>query len=731
MMPGDNLGHWRGIGHVSAVRLTLRLICASLLCLRASAAAFHTQARLALALDTARPGETVLAGIVLRMDPQWHTYWKNPGAAGMATSIAWQLPPGIRAGAIEWPVPDKTGEKELTTYTYENEVVLLVPLELAADMPAGQVELKATVSWLECQQTCVPGSAPVSAMLKIGSEQKPSSDAALLAQSQKLLPQPGASIAAQAAWAGTPADSLRPVVLQWKTPGVVTDPDFYPDASASFEVQAETQKLDAPPGQARIRKTVQIYTNVWPSRLSGVVVEKTSDNRRLAFNVDVPVTASENGMAAPEAIPAGSPASGVPPPSLLAMLFSALLGGLILNIMPCVLPVIALKILGFVAQAKEDPRSVRRLGMIYSLGVLVSFLALAAVAIVVQASGRNAAWGMQFGNPRFLVIMTVLVTLIALNLFGLFEASPGGRLLDAAGELSSRHGAAGAFFNGLLAVVLGTSCTAPFLVYALGFAFTQPPAIILLVFAFVALGMALPYLLLSFRPAWLKFLPRPGRWMGQFKVAMGFPMLATAVWLFSLAVAHYGKRALWLGLFLVLVSMAAWVYGEFVQRATRGRAVGLAAALALLVGGYFYVLEGQLRWRFPEAPQAAGNSLKEADDGIEWQPWNQQAVEAARREGRPVLVDFTADWCLNCLANKRIALEVPSVRARLKQLNVLALIADYTNTPDSITTELRHYGRAGVPLVLVFPKEPSRPAIVLPALLTPGIVLNALDKAGE
>ena len=241
--------------------------------------------------------------------------------------------------------------------------------------------------------------------------------------------------------------------------------------------------------------------------------------------------------------------------------------------MPCVLPVIALKILGFVSEARSEPRRVRKLGMIYALGVLLSFLALAAVVIGVKAAGHHAGWGMQFGSPVFIVCLTTLVTLVALNLFGIFEVTLGGRALDTAGELASKHGAAGAFFNGVLATVLATPCTAPFLGAALGFAFAQSASVIVLIFLTVGLGLSAPYILLSWNPAWLKFLPKPGAWMEKFKIAMGFPMLATVVWLFNVAASSYGKNVLWLGIFLVVVAFAAWIFGEFFQRGRRHRGV--------------------------------------------------------------------------------------------------------------------------------------------------------------
>jgi len=338
---------------------------------------------------------------------------------------------------------------------------------------------------------------------------------------------------------------------------------------------------------------------------------------------------------------------------------------------------------------------------------------------------------MQFGSPVFVVCLTTLVTLVALNLFGVFEVTLGGRALDAAGGLASKHGAAGAFFNGALATTLATPCTAPFLAPALGFAFAQSASVILLVFLFVGLGLATPYVLLSCNPAWLKFLPKPGAWMEKFKIAMGFPMLATVMWLLHVAASDYGRGVFWLGIFLVIFAFAAWIFGEFVQRGRMRRGISMIIVLVLLIGGYAFALEKELDWRVAMPEPSATGSLKESANGVDWQPWSPEAVAQARAAGHPVLVDFTADWCLTCQVNKKLAIEIPSVRAKLKELNAVALTGDYTRFPDGITAELNRYNHAGVPLVLVYPKNSDAPAIVLPQILTPGIVLNALNRAAQ
>jgi thiol:disulfide interchange protein DsbD len=713
--------------------------------------AAHTQARLVLSAQTARPGDTVLAGIVLQMEPRWHTYWRNPGASGIPTTVQWQLPSGVTAGPLQWPAPEKLPDDDLTTYIYRGEAVLLAPLKLAAGLPPGPLVLKAKVSWLECDTACLPGSAALQAALSLGAQTTPSKEAGLLESWQSKLPKPATAVAAHAAWEKPPTGDLRPLIVEWTPVGQAGEADFYPDASEQFEVQPATQSVPAEPGKVRLRKLVKKISGDWPKQISGVLIHKAG-SQRLAWEgmlavaaTAAPAAAGQGpggqpgsgavpGQAPPSREPgvaAGAPASPVLGPSFWKMLLYAFIGGLILNVMPCVLPVIALKVLGFVGQARDQPRRVRALGLIYGLGVLASFLLLASLVIGVKAAGHKAGWGMQFGSPQFLAGLATLVTLIALNLFGLFEVSLGGRVMGAAGGLAAKHGPAGAFFNGVLATVLATPCTAPFLGAALGFAFTQPPPVIVLVFLTVGVGLAAPYVVLSWNPGWLRFLPKPGPWMERFKVAMGFPMLATAIWLCSLLPAHYGPRSWWLLIFLVIVALAAWIYGQFVQRGSARRGLGLAIALVLLVGGYFYVVEGQLQWRSPLPETVAEGSLKESPGGIDWQRWSPAAVAQARAAGHPVVVDFTADWCLTCQANKKFALEVTSVRQRLRQIQATAFLGDYTRLPTNITEELNRYGRAGVPLVLVYPKDPLAPPIVLPEALTPGIVLAALDRASR
>jgi thiol:disulfide interchange protein DsbD len=687
--------------------------------------AAHTQARLVLGRDVARPGETVVAGVELKMDKGWHTYWTNSGASGLATSVDWELPTGVTAGPIQWPLCKKLAQKlpdaDLTTYIYEDDVVLLVPLTLAADLKPGPLKLRAKVAWLECEVQCVRADAEVAGSVEVGAESKPSKEAALLEKWQQRLPKPGAGLGAVAWWEKAATGSERPLLLEWNWAPPPKAVDFFPYASESFEVQGPTGTVAAEKGKPRLRKVVKKLEGDWPTEISGVAV-MGDGLERVGYEVAMPVSASAPGLTATGSTANGGAASDVPALPVLPLwqaLLYAFLGGLILNLMPCVLPVIALKILGFVKHAKQEPREARKLGLIYASGVLVSFLALALLMIGLQAAGRNAGWGIQFSSPYFLLVMTTLVTLIALNLFGVFEVQLGGRAMDAAADLSSRQGAAGAFFNGLLATVLATSCTAPILAAAVGWALApgQPAFLTLVAFLILGVGLAFPYVVLTWQPGWLNFLPKPGAWMQRFRVVMGFPMLAAAVWLFSLVSPYYGERSLWLALFLVIVGLSAWIYGEFVQRSRAHPGVTGVVLCVLLVGGCKFLLKDHL--------------FASDQAGIAWQPWSPSAVAQARAEGRPILVDFTAAWCLTCNTIVKPALESANVRREVSQIGALALLADYTKGSSDIGDELKRFGRAGVPLVLVYPKDRTQPPEPLPEVLTSKMVVNALKRAAR
>lgn len=695
-------------------------------------AANRTQAGLLLDHEVAAPGSVIRAGVRLKMAPQWHTYWKNPGDSGMATEIQWELPAGVTAGEIQWPVPEKYEFEGFYTHVYHDEVVLLVPLTVGADVAPGPTEVRAKVKWLECHEVCIPGSAQISSPLVIAREARASTNAPVLAEWERRLPVESESFKVTASWENeADGDSRSMIVEAGFTSGTGVE-DFLPYLEAGHEISAPTEVIAKTDTSLRLRKKVLRFGDAgWPDQFSGIFLG-AKGSRPAAYEF----VAAIGGQPLPTTTAAETAGAAAPLISFWQMLLYAFIGGLILNIMPCVLPVIALKILGFVQQSKEAPARVRRLGLIYGVGVLCSFLALAALVIGVRLAGQAAGWGMQFKSPQFLVAMTVLVMLVALNLFGVFEVNAGSGVMNTAGRLSGREGASGAFFNGVLATVLATPCTAPFLAPALGFALNnqQPLWMVVLFFLTIGAGLAFPYVLLSFQPAWLKFLPKPGPWMERFKQLMGFPMLATAFWLYTLAAPRFGDNGtLWLGLFLVLIGMSVWIWGEFVQRGRTGRMAGRFVAVAVAAVAYLLALETKLHWRDPQVARAdSGEEV--VIDGIRWLRWSPEVIARVQDEGRPVVVDFTADWCLTCHTVVKPAIESDAVQARVKDLNAALVIADYTDYPERMTLELQRFNRAGVPMVLVYPGRPGAEPEVIPDSIVfttfKASLLEALGRVG-
>ncbi|MCS1407114.1 MAG: Thiol:disulfide interchange protein DsbD [Verrucomicrobia subdivision 3 bacterium] len=702
------------------------------LCPLVSWGAATTKVELLLSADQSRSGETVWAGVRFELADEWHTYWRYGGEAAQPPEIIWQLPEGVTAGEIQWPAPEKLNQQGIYSYVYHHETTLLVPLSISS--PEGTLDIKARVKWLECKEACVPREADVSATLVVGDSSAHSDAANLIDQWRAKIPRVDAELPLKVAWAGEGAGDERGFVV---FPGEAQDwelKDFYPHAYDDFEVTGETVPWQGEGGQEGICKTVFKYDGAWPNQIAGLVaIQKEAGEEPELVETVLAFGSALKGLGG--VVPGGGDGVGRSSPTdvgrMVQMLVFAFIGGFILNFMPCVLPVIALKILGFVNQSKESPGMVKHLGLFYALGVLVSFVILAGVVIGVQQAGRLASWGLQFQNVEFLVLMMILMTLVALNFFGVFEINLGGKAMGAAGKFSGKEGYSGAFFNGVLATVLATPCTAPFLAPALGFAFDQPAALVLLFFITIALGLAFPYVVLSWNPALIAYLPKPGPWMERFKVAMGFPMIATAVWLYSVALAHFSPGAeFWLGLLLVVVALSAWIWGRFVQQVTVRRPLSMGIALLVGVGGFIWILEGELKWRAPQVGASdAGDSIVEK--GIEWRFWSHAAVIEARAAGHPVLVDFTAKWCPNCQWNKRFSIEVNPVREKLKAIGAVTFRADFTHYDPKIAEELERYERAGVPLVLVFSPDANTPVQTLPPLLTAQIVLDALDKAAN
>ncbi len=676
-------------------------------------------ARLLVDPAAARSGAVLPVGVALRLEPGWHVYWRYSGDAGTPTRLSWDLPAGFAAEPIQWPLPHRYREAgDLTSYGYADSVVLLAPIRLPSRWTATRpVRLQAHVSWLTCKDMCIPGdttlgfewplSRPVPearARLADAAAQVPTGLPAGLELRCGVLDQ-GGRMSVDVELHGEPTAWL----------------DFYPCLDSGLGFSLASVADASPP---RLRLSLQPEDGAPVDSLSGVLLYRfTADGPTQAAAVVLRLRGQSPLPGQGDAVPAAAASPGGPPLSLGSYLLLALMGGAILNLMPCVLPVISLKILSFMAQAGEAPGRVRQLGLVFAAGVVAAFVALALGVILVKQGGQQVGWGFQFQYPGFVAAMASLVFALSLSLFGVFTVNVAG-----AGGLSSlagREGAAGSFFSGVLATVLATPCTAPFLGTALGFAFAQPAGVVLLVLTTVGAGMALPYALLAWRPGWVRFLPRPGVWMEHFKQLMGFVLMATVLWLLFVLGRQVGADGVvWTLAFLLCVALSCWLVGQWVDlRSTRRRrATAWGLAVAVLLAGYQWCLTPALAERAEDRPAAV-------DDG--WEPFTQARLDQLLADGQhPVLIDFTAEWCWTCKVNERTVLASQPVRQALAQRQFVLLKADWTNRNDEIGAILRSFGRSGVPLYVIYSPGGARPPQVLPEVLTQGVLLTAIASVG-
>lgn len=667
----------------------------------------HVHAELIAETESIRPGVPFWTAVRLRMDKGWHTYWKNSGESGLATKVQWDLPPGFSAGPLEWPAPRRIVVGGVVGYGYEDEVHLLTRIEPPAVFRDRSARLRARVDWLECEEICIPGRAELTLELPVAdAPPKPAADRAeAFAAARSRLPLEDAGWTAVARRSGDrirltvrPPEGLEGglsgLIFFPEAPGMIDDaaPQAFRRAGKDYSLDMTASSL----GRTSVLRGVLVTPEGW----RGPGSEK-------ALRVDVPL----------EPGPAGAAADG----GFGAALGLAFLGGLLLNLMPCVLPVLSLKILGFVQQAGGDRARTRAHGLLFTAGVLASFWALAGALLALRAGGQQIGWGFQLQSPAFVAALACLFFLLALNLFGVFEA---GASLTALGGASRPGGLAGSFWSGVLATVVATPCTAPFMGTALGVALTQPAWGAMTLFTALGAGMALPYLLLSFRPTLLPFVPRPGRWMETFKQAMGFVLAATVVWLAWVLGRQAGVGPLVALLeALVALGLGGWIRGRWGAPVHPPRARRIAAAVAALL------ILGGAGWAVRQASGgSAAGSVSPPSGGIPWEPFSPGRVEALRRDGRIVFVDFTAAWCLTCQVNERVALGAEQVVRRFRELDVAALKADWTSRDETITRALQSFGRSGVPVYALYGKD-AREAALLPSVLTPSIVLQALEEA--
>jgi len=676
------------------------LLLAFLLALKAGAAedtaavaTEHAKVTLLAEPAQAAPGQTLWLGLHFELIPHWHVYWRNPGASGTAPVIRWTLPDGWAAGDIRWPVPKRIRVGPLTNYGYEDNVTFLVPVQVPEGaLPAGPLTVTADADWLVCRVECIPETGRLRLQINDpGAEPNP-----------QTAPEPSRMFAAaRAQWpeAVSVAGRYRldddtieiSVPTQGRTEHAVDDVWFAADQWGPVDASGAQRWRPTPAGFA-----LSVPAGDLPpadnTPLEGLLVVESQERRGYSVRLNAELPAVEGGTL-----------------TFLTALGFAFLGGLVLNVMPCVLPVIGVKLLGFAREAGAHRRRLAWHGLIYGAGVLVSFALLAASLLALRAGGAALGWGFQLQSPVLVALLAYLMLLIGLNLSGVFSVGDG---LMGAGQLLTRGGGSlNTFATGVLAAVVASPCTAPFMGAALGFAVTRPASEAFAVFLALGGGFALPVLLLSLLPVWLRFLPKPGRWMQRLQQILAFPMYATAAWLLWVLSQQTDAAAYGTALAgLVALAMAAWIYGQWRPQGWRRVLLGAGITVVLTLA------VGPMAWKeSAREPQAVPDS----------QPWSEQRVRELTAEGRPVFVNFTAAWCITCKVNEQVALSTPDTQRLFQSRSIAYLEADWTRRDPAIARELERYGRSGVPLYLLYSPTSGQP-VVLPQLLTEGIVANAV-----
>jgi thiol:disulfide interchange protein DsbD len=724
-----------------------------LLAASSSADAPHVHVELLVPGDNLHSGDKLNdAGLYFKLEPGWHVYWKNPGDAGLPPRISWTLPAGVSAGPIQFPAPKHLPLGPLMDFGYESEVLFPLKLHVADSVKPGPVTLNAKVNWLVCQASCIPGKAELEVQKNVAAG--PSGQGylpnPLFKRFFDRIPGPLA-VSRKATFQATSA-GFRLVV---ETGHPETKAEFFPAEPGILDNPAPQKLASTAKGLTLdLKKDASLTAN--PAQLNGVL-ELSGDR---AYEIaalpgsaaasaqqagagseppdkQTPVVKAPAGSTAADAGPgiasspapantqnsaaqSNSPATGRAAASgswavLLQTSALAFLGGLLLNLMPCVFPVLFLKGLALVNSGNEQRHKLRAHGLVYTAGILVSFWALVAVLLGLRAAGATLGWGFQFQSPIFLALMAGLLFFLGLSLAGQFEI--GLALTSAGGSLAAKQGYTGSFFTGVLAVVVATPCTAPFMGAAVGYALAQSPAVTFAVFTALALGLAAPYLALTLQPAWTRLLPKPGAWMEVLRQAVSVPIFATVIGLAWVLARAYGADILaaLLASFLLL-AIAGWFLGRWPARRW---ASAVAALILLAVIAINVMAPGKLA--------VASENLAPSEDRGQWQPWSAEAVSRYQAQGRPVFVDFTASWCLSCQVNERVALDQPEVKQAFRAANVALLRADWTRHDEAITQALTGLGRSGVPAYALYASGQSEPQL-LPEVLTPGIVTGALGS---
>ena len=665
----------------------------------------HLDSQLVAERTTAVPGQTLRIGLRLQHDPKWHTYWVNPGDSGIATKLQVKAPNGVEVGAIDWPAPQRYDLAGIINYGYGDRALLPVTLRIPEGFAADRLRIEAEGRWLICEIECIPGKASYALELPVV-RQADQADVdprwqADFAWADANTPRPAEGMAVTAAMQGER--------LQLGFSGAL------PDGIETFELLPRTPKVVANPAPPLWQRSAEGWQVGWQqSEFFSGLPESTEwvlrgPDTLLALVATASPAAASAGVPGQE--DAVQPAAPVQAASLWLAIGFALLGGLILNLMPCVFPVLSIKAMGALESA-DDRAALRSHGLWYTAGVVLSFLAVAGLLLALRSAGEQIGWGFQLQSPGFVAGMALLLFAMGLSFSGVWELT--GRFTSAGQGLTEGHGARSAFFTGVLATVVASPCTAPFMGTALGVALAQPPLFALAVFAALGLGLALPMLLLGWVPALARALPRPGPWMDGLRQLLAFPLYLTCIWLLWVYGEQTSPLAMaWLLAALVALAFALWLLQR--RRGMASRGWRLASALAI-VGALGLALAAPFR----DAPRAAAVA---SDDSIE--VYSAERLAELRAAGRPVLINMTAAWCITCLANERVALSSEAVKAALAETGTVYMKGDWTLHDAAITAYLESFGRNGVPLYVHYPADGSAPD-VLPQLLTPEIVVAAL-----
>ena len=682
------------------------------------AATDNVQARLVSETDSVAPGQSIWVALDLTIRDGWHTYWRNPGDSGQATTLTWNLPPGFSAGDIVWTAPHRFDVPPLVNYGYAKHAVHLVRVTAPAAAKVGSnAALKAKASWLVCSDVCIPEDAALEVTLPVtaAAGRVDPDAAALFAGARSELPSREPAPTSARVQNGQLTITLG---APWgATLSQIKSLAFFPYAEGSIEYAAPqtlTRSADA------LTLAVKVgYQPPAAGTVRGVlmVTERAGDG---VSTVPIEIGANLAGAAATASSPRARAPEAEPPLTLPSLLFLAILGGLILNLMPCVFPVLSIKAMGLVEQARKHPAAVRTKGLVFAAGVISSMLGLATVLLALRAGGEQIGWGFQLQSPLFVTLMIYLLLAVGLNLSGVFEV--GGGLAGVGDGLTQGDSYRASFFTGVLTTLVATPCTAPFMAAAVGAALTQSAGVALSIFAALGLGLALPYLLLSFAPWTRRLLPKPGAWMDTLKQVFAFPIYASAAWL--LWVLAQQTSSLGLGAALagaVLVALAGWAYQKSKLSSRQGRVTALVTAIAAVVLAVLL----PLRYAGVAAAAASGPHDGRTEAGG-WQPYDSARVAELIASGKPVLVNFTASWCLTCLVNERNAFADSAVQEIFHDKGVTLMKGDWTNRDPAITKALSAFGRAGVPLYVVYNSRPgSSEPVVLPQLLTASVVHDA------